>query len=116
MEQGAELDPRPSGGSGLGPFHPDCRKDTEKLGSTQRPLWPYWESQGSLEESPGGAVQANPGAFLNWEEVVASVVPSEGWNFPSGTQFSSLSSAGGGHWGQDSFIRAAGSVFPSPVG
>lgn len=40
----------------VGSFHPDRRKDTEKLVSTQRPLWPYWESQGSPEESPGGAV------------------------------------------------------------
>lgn len=97
------------------PFTQTPGRTLRKLGSTQGLLWPYWVSQGSWEGSPGGAAQANPGAFLNWEEVVTSVVPSEGWDFPSGTQFSPLSSAGGGYWRGDSFIGAAGSIFPSLV-
>lgn len=48
---------------------------------------PCWESQGSQEGSPGGAVPTNPGGFQNWEEEVTSVVPLRGETFQLGLSF-----------------------------
>lgn len=92
---------------------------TQTPGRTLR-IWtspkvrPYWESQGSQEGSPGGAVPVNPGGFPNWEEEVTSVVLLRGLSPQPGLRFLPIIC----RWWPlegDSFIRAAGSIFPSPV-